>query len=99
MLNIIVVPLLQLLLQIIGIFKFLVIVRIIISWLLLFRVLNYNSPIIEMIISSIMKLTEPSLGWIRDKLPNTSFDLSPVVLIIGLIFTEKIIVNIILQLT
>ena len=98
MLDIILVPFLQVLIQAIVIFKFIIVIRILISWLLLFGILNYNSPIIEMIVTSIMKLTEPTLGWIRERLPNTAFDLSPIALIIGLIFLQRVVVRIIISL-
>jgi YggT family protein len=63
----------------------------ILSWLVAFNVVNPYNPVVRNIGETLHRLTEPALRPIRNVLPNLGgIDISPIILIIGLIFLEKI---------
>ena len=62
------------------------------SWLIGFNVVNVNNKIVYIIADSLNRLTEPFLSPIRRFLPFLGgIDLSPVVLILLLIFLKDLI--------
>ena len=90
--DIIIIPLLQLLLSLINIFKMSIVVYIIINLLLSFNIVNKGSIIIYNIQSVLAQLIEPTLSPIRRILPRTGmFDFSPVILILLLQFLIRVI--------
>tara|TARA_B100000614_G_C14444587_1_gene451705 strand:- start:389 stop:676 length:288 start_codon:yes stop_codon:yes gene_type:complete len=69
--------------QVLQIYKYAVIIYVILSMLISFNVINYNNRLISILMDSLFKLTEPLLKIIRKFLPNIgAIDLSPVILII-----------------
>ena len=69
--------------QILQIYKYSVIIYVIISMLISFNVINYNNSLISIIMDFLYRLTEPLLKIIRRFLPSFgAIDLSPVLLII-----------------
>ncbi|ORE93619.1 YggT family protein [Acuticoccus yangtzensis] len=85
---------LELLLTIIGIYKWIIIASAIFSWLYAFNVVNPRNQIVDTIGRTLYKLTEPALAPIRRILPDLGgIDLSPIVLLLGLFFLERILVN------
>ena len=69
--------------QILQIYKYIVIVYVIISMLISFNVINYNNSLVSIIMDFLYRLTEPLLKIIRRFLPSFgAIDLSPVLLII-----------------
>ena len=69
--------------QVINLYKYSVIVYVIISMLISFNVININNQFISMIMNFLFKLVEPSLRIIRRIIPNFgSIDITPVILII-----------------
>ena len=69
--------------QILNLYKYSVIVYVIISMLISFNVININNQFISMIMNFLFKLVEPSLRIIRKIIPNFgSIDITPVILII-----------------
>ena len=69
-----------------------VIVAAIFSWLVAFNVVNTRNHFVGAIGEFLYRITEPALRPIRNFLPNLGgIDISPVVLIIGLLFLERII--------
>ncbi len=69
--------------QILNLYKYSVIVYVIISMLVSFNVININNQFISMIMNFLFKLVEPSLRIIRRIIPNFgSIDITPVILII-----------------
>jgi YggT family protein len=86
--------LLEILLLLLNVAKFIVFAHVIMSWLIGFNVLNRHQPLVWNIWNGLERLLEPVYGPIRRILPNTGgLDLSPVVLLIGLIILEVIIRN------
>ena len=87
-------PFIWLILTIIGIYKWVVIAMVIMSWLLAFNVVNIHNPFVRQVTYFLTRLTEPLLAPIRRVLPNLGgLDLSPVVLFIGLLFLERLIIH------
>ncbi len=69
--------------QILNLYKYSVIIYVIISMLISFNVININNQFISMIMNFLFKLIEPSLRIIRRIIPNFgSIDITPVILII-----------------
>lgn len=69
--------------QVLQIYKYAVIIYVIVSMLISFNVINYNNKFVSIIMDTLYRLTEPILKIIRKILPNLgTIDLSPVILII-----------------
>lgn len=77
----------------IGLFIFILVVSAILSWLIVFNVVNRHNQVVYTIADVLHRLTEPVLRPIRRALPNYGgVDLSPLVLIIGLYFVRAVII-------
>lgn len=69
--------------QILNLYKYSVIIYVIVSMLISFNVININNQFISLIMNFLFKLIEPSLKIIRRMIPNFgSIDITPVILII-----------------
>ena len=69
--------------QILQIYKYAVIVYVILSMLISFNIINTNNRIISIVMDFLFKLIEPLLRVIRNVIPNFgAIDISPVILII-----------------
>ncbi len=76
---------------IISIYTWLVIISVILSWLIAFSVINTYNQFIAMLRDFLYRATEPALRPIRRILPDLGgFDLSPVVLILLLVFLRNL---------
>jgi YggT family protein len=85
-------PFLWLIDTIIQIYIWLLIAAAVLSWLVAFNVVNVRNPIVHSIGDFLYRITEPALRPIRALLPNLGgIDVSPVILIIGLLFLERFI--------
>ena len=72
---------------IIGLYMWVIIAQVVVSWLIAFSVINTHNRFVYMIVDALYRLTEPVLGRIRRVLPSMGgLDLSPVVAILALIF-------------
>ncbi|WP_460272778.1 YggT family protein [Celeribacter sp. ULVN23_4] len=86
--------LMQILLMILGVVKFVMIVQIIMSWLINFQVLNVRQPLVYQIWSGLSRLLEPIYTPIRKILPPMNgLDLAPLVAFIAIYAIERIIYN------
>jgi YggT family protein len=78
--------------NIVGLYIWILIINAIISWLVAFNVLNTSNRFVYSILDVSYKLTDPPLNYIRRFLPNLgSIDISPIVLILGLMFLRNLI--------
>jgi YggT family protein len=78
--------------NVISLYIWILIINAIISWLVAFNVLNTSNRFVYSILDVSYKLTDPPLNYIRRFLPNLgSIDISPVVLILGLMFLRNLI--------
>ena len=75
--------------ELLNIYKYIVIVNVIISWLVAFNVLNTHNRFVYSILELSYKLTEPILNKIRRSLPNLgTLDISPVILLVLIWFLQ-----------
>ena len=75
--------------EFLNIYKYIVIVNVIISWLVAFNVLNTHNRFVYSILELSYKLTEPILNKIRRFLPNLgTLDISPVILLVLIWFLQ-----------
>ena len=77
--------------SVINIYIWLIIINVILSWLVAFNVLNTQNRFVFAVLNATHQLTEPVLNKIRRFIPNLgSIDISPVVLILLLIFIRNL---------
>ena len=75
--------------ELLNIYKYIVVVNVIISWLVAFNVLNTQNRFVYSILEMTYRLTNPALNKIRSFLPNLgSLDISPVILLLLIWFIE-----------
>jgi YggT family protein len=87
------IPLLNFISMVITLYITLIVVSAILSWLLVFNVVNRHNQFIYLVSDSLYRLTEPALRPIRSALPDLGgLDISPVVLILGLIFLRDVVI-------
>jgi len=80
---------------IITIYIWIVIINAILSWLVAFNILNTQNRFVFSVLDTTYKLTDPALNKIRRFLPTFgSIDLSPVVLILFLMFIRNLVFEI-----
>lgn len=85
-------PFLWLISTLIDIYIWILIAAAVLSWLVAFNVVNTRNPIVNAIGEFLYRITEPALRPIRAMLPNLGgIDISPVILIIGLLFLRQLI--------
>ena len=78
--------------NVVSLYIWILIINAIISWLVAFNVLNTSNRFVYSILDISYKLTDPPLNYIRRFLPNLgSIDISPIVLILGLMFFRNLI--------
>ena len=78
--------------NVISLYIWILIINAIISWLVAFNVLNTSNRFVYSILDISYKLTDPPLNYIRRFLPTLgSIDISPIVLILGLMFLRNLI--------
>ena len=69
--------------QVLQIYKYAVIIYVVLSMLISFNIINTNNRIISIVMDFLFKLIEPLLRVIRNVIPNFgAIDVSPVILII-----------------
>ena len=78
--------------NVISLYIWILIINAIISWLVAFNILNTSNRFVYSILDVSYKLTDPPLNYIRRFIPNLgSIDISPIVLILGLMFLRNLI--------
>ena len=92
---IIIDPLFQVLMIAIDLYIWLVIIGAILSWLVAFNVINTSNQLVYLVLDFLYRITEPALRIIKRFLPNLGgIDISPVILILGLIFIQMVLANV-----
>jgi YggT family protein len=77
---------------VITLYIYVLVANAIFSWLVAFNIINSRNSVVAMIGDFIYRVTEPLLAPIRRRMPDLGgIDLSPVVLIIGLIFLRMLV--------
>jgi len=81
--------------SIITIYLWIIIINAILSWLVAFNILNTQNRFVFSVLDATYKMTDPALNKIRKFIPTFgSVDVSPVVLILLLMFLRNIIFEI-----
>jgi len=81
--------------SIITIYLWIIIINAILSWLVAFNILNTQNRFVFSVLDTTYKLTDPALSKIRRFIPMFgSIDISPVILILFLMFLRNIIFEI-----
>ena len=86
--------LLGLLVQIIEIYKWAVIISIVMTWLVQFNVINTSNRIVYAVGDFLYRITEPALRYIRRFVPGVGgIDLSPIVLLLLLWLVQSLLIE------
>ena len=81
--------------SIITIYLWIIIINAILSWLVAFNILNTQNRFVFSVLDTTYKLTDPALNKIRRFIPTFgSIDISPVILILLLMFLRNIVFEI-----
>tara|TARA_B100001123_G_scaffold214775_1_gene242512 strand:- start:176 stop:466 length:291 start_codon:yes stop_codon:yes gene_type:complete len=81
--------------NIIVIYLWIIIINAILSWLVAFNILNTQNRFVFSVLDATYKMTDPALNKIRRFIPTFgSIDVSPVILILLLMFLRNIIFEI-----
>lgn len=76
---------------VVQLFIYVLIASAVLSWLVAFNVVNVRNPIVAQIGEVLYRVTEPVLRPIRNLLPNLGgVDISPVILILLLLFVSRL---------
>lgn len=87
-------PLLRLILTVVDLYMWVVIISVILSWLVNFRIVNPSNRFVYMVGDFCYRATEPALRPLRRILPNLGgFDISPVILILLLYFLKDVLIR------
>lgn len=87
-------PFANLLLRLIDLYKWILIIAVVMSWLSNFGVINSRNQIVNQVMYFLDRITEPALRPIRRLMPNLGgIDISPVILILLLIFVQEMIIT------
>lgn len=91
------VIILELAIQIIQLYTFVVLASVIFSWLIAFGVINDYNPTVRAIHRALSMLTEPALRRIRRWIPDLgAIDVSPVVLLLACWFAIRVIAEVLI---
>ncbi len=89
--NVILGPLFGLIDIVLGLFVWILIFSVIMSWLISFNVVNTTNRVVSMIADFLYRFTEPVLRPIRRFLPNFGgLDISPIVLLLTIWFLRDV---------
>tara|TARA_Y100000741_G_C17907812_1_gene418054 strand:- start:109 stop:399 length:291 start_codon:yes stop_codon:yes gene_type:complete len=81
--------------SVITIYLWVIIINALLSWLVAFNILNTQNRFVFSILDATYKLTDPALNKIRRFLPTFgSIDISPIILILGLMFLRNLVFEI-----
>ncbi len=84
----------QILYVVLDLYVWVLIISAVLSWLIAFNVINTHNRFIYTVSDMLYRLTEPVLRPIRNVLPNLGgLDLSPIVLILAIMFAQRLLVN------
>ena len=86
--------LLELIIKILDLYQFILLIYIISTWLISFKVINTSNRMVYAIMGILYRLCEPSLRLIRQYLPNLgTVDISPIVIYMLLWFLKSLIIE------
>jgi len=78
--------------EIVGLYIWVLVINAAASWLVAFNVVNTSNRFVYSVLEISYKLTDPPLRYIRSFMPNLgTVDISPIVLILALVFLRNFI--------
>lgn len=96
--DIILIPFLRLMIQVISLYKLMLLIYIILGWLEAFNIINRYNQLVYGTHNFLFRIIEPVLTPIRRLMPNFGdLDLSALVLIFGLYFIQDILYQLIMK--
>ena len=96
--DVVFIPLLNVLAKVVGLYQFLVLIYVILGWLEAFNIVNRYNQIVYGLHNFLFRLVEPALTPIRRFVPNFGgIDLSPLILFFIIYFIEGVIVQILFR--
>ena len=85
-------PISWLILEVLEIYKWIVIAAVVASWLIAFNVINLHNNLVRSIVRLLDALTEPVFRQVRRVIPVFSgIDLSPLVVLVAIFFLEYVV--------
>ena len=86
--------LLALIIQIIDLYKLVLIFYIIVTWLVAFNIINTSNRFVYSLMEILYRLCEPSLRWVRRYVPTFgNIDISPIIVFLLLWFLQSLLVE------
>jgi YggT family protein len=86
--------LLGLLIQIIDLYKLVLVVYIIVTWLIAFNIINTSNRFVYSVMEILYRLSEPSLRIVRRFVPTLgNIDISPIIVFILLWFIQNLLIE------
>ena len=80
--------------SVVNIFIWLLIASVVLSWVVQFNIVNRQNRFVYLIGDFLYRITEPLLRPIRNLLPSLGgIDISPVILILALVFLENLLLR------
>jgi YggT family protein len=80
--------------MLLNLFIFLLIAQAVLSWLIVFQVVNTRNPVVSTIGEFLYRVTEPVLRPVRQMLPNFGgIDISPLVVILIIYFLQMVVLG------
>lgn len=96
--DIILVPLLQVLYALLGLYTTVIFIAVILSWLIGFNVLNSSNRLVWLTGNALERLTEPFFALFRRIIPPFGgIDLSPLFALIAIQFVQQVILRILMR--
>jgi YggT family protein len=87
------IALLNFISYLVGLYIYVIIAGVIMSWLMAFGVVNPYNPTARAIWQGLSAVTEPLLRPIRNIMPDLgAIDISPVVLLLGCVFVQNVVI-------
>lgn len=88
------IPLLQFINYVIGLYVVVVFAAVIFSWLIGFNVINTYNPFVRSLWQALKAVTEPLLRPIRRAMPDLGgLDISPIILWLALLFVQSVVIE------
>ncbi|MDE0538645.1 MAG: YggT family protein [Rhodospirillales bacterium] len=76
---------------VLSLYLYAVIIAVILSWLIGFRVINTSNQFVYMIADFFYRITEPVFAWVRRWMPTFGqIDLSPIVVLLAIGFARSL---------
>lgn len=96
---IVVEPLILVVIAALNIYKWVLVISIILSWLVAFEIVNMRNRYVYMVGNALNRLTEPALRPIRRFMPNLGgIDISPIALFLLIWLLQEVLGNILISL-